>query len=83
VWAALRKIPAGATASYRDIATRIGAPKAVRAVANACGANKIVVAIPCHRVIQSDGGLGGFGCGVARKRALLDRETKPRASRPT
>lgn len=75
VWQALREIPAGTTASYTDIAKRIGAPKAVRAVAQACGANKIAVAIPCHRVVRNDGALSGYRWGVERKRALLDKET--------
>lgn len=74
VWQALRQIPAGETASYADIAHRIGAPKAVRAVAQACGANKIAVAIPCHRVIRNDGTLSGYRWGIARKRALLEKE---------
>ncbi|MDQ3260066.1 MAG: bifunctional DNA-binding transcriptional regulator/O6-methylguanine-DNA methyltransferase Ada [Pseudomonadota bacterium] len=75
VWQALREIPAGATASYSDIAERIGAPKAVRAVAQACASNAIAVAIPCHRVVRNDGGLSGYRWGVARKRALLERES--------
>lgn len=75
VWQALRKIPAGSTASYSDIAKRIGSPKAVRAVAQACGANALAVAIPCHRVVRTDGALSGYRWGVERKRALLERET--------
>ena len=74
VWQALRQIPAGTTASYRDIARRLGAPKAVRAVAQACASNAIAVAIPCHRVVHHDGTLSGYRWGVERKRALLDRE---------
>ncbi|CAM3190330.1 bifunctional DNA-binding transcriptional regulator/O6-methylguanine-DNA methyltransferase Ada [Corallococcus sp. ZKHCc1 1396] len=74
VWQALREIPAGATASYTDIAERIGSPKSVRAVAQACGANALAVAIPCHRVVRNDGALSGYRWGVERKRALLDRE---------
>ena len=74
VWQALREIPAGATASYRDVAERIGAPKAVRAVAAACAANRLAVAIPCHRVVRNDGALSGYRWGVDRKRALLARE---------
>ena len=74
VWQALREIPAGTTASYADIAERLGAPKAVRAVAGACAANDIAVAIPCHRVVRNDGTLSGYRWGVERKRALLDRE---------
>lgn len=74
VWDALRKIPAGSTASYSEIAERIGSPKAVRAVAQACASNKIAVAIPCHRVVRNDGALSGYRWGVERKRALLERE---------
>ena len=74
VWKVLRQIPFGSTASYTEIAERIGMPKAVRAVAGACGANTLAVAIPCHRVIRSDGGLSGYRWGVERKRALQERE---------
>jgi AraC family transcriptional regulator of adaptative response/methylated-DNA-[protein]-cysteine methyltransferase len=74
VWRALREIPIGATATYTDIASRVGAPRSVRAVAKACAANAIAVAIPCHRVVRRDGGLSGYRWGVERKRALLDRE---------
>ncbi|VVP78193.1 bifunctional DNA-binding transcriptional regulator/O6-methylguanine-DNA methyltransferase Ada [Pseudomonas fluorescens] len=74
VWQALREIPVGSTASYAEIARRIGAPKAVRAVAQACGANSLAVAIPCHRVVRSDGNLSGYRWGVERKRQLLERE---------
>jgi AraC family transcriptional regulator of adaptative response/methylated-DNA-[protein]-cysteine methyltransferase len=74
VWKALQEIPAGATVSYAEIARRIGAPKSVRAVAAACAANNLAVAIPCHRVIRNDGGLSGYAWGIDRKRALLDRE---------
>ncbi len=75
VWQALTEIPVGHTVSYAEIARRIGAPKAVRAVAGACAANKLAVAIPCHRVVRNDGALSGYAWGVERKRALLDRET--------
>ena len=75
VWQALQKIPVGQTASYATIARRIGEPKSVRAVAAACGANKIAVVIPCHRVVRSDGALSGYRWGVARKRALLKKES--------
>jgi AraC family transcriptional regulator, regulatory protein of adaptative response / methylated-DNA-[protein]-cysteine methyltransferase len=81
VWKALRRIPAGKTASYRDIARRIGAPRAVRAVAQACAANALAVAIPCHRVVRTDGDLSGYRWGVERKRALLDREAAREAAR--
>jgi AraC family transcriptional regulator of adaptative response/methylated-DNA-[protein]-cysteine methyltransferase len=74
VWQALRKVPAGSTVSYTDIAKRIGAPASVRAVAQACGANSLAVAIPCHRVVRNDGGLSGYRWGVERKRELLERE---------
>ena len=74
VWQALREIPAGSTASYTEIAERLGAPKAVRAVAHACASNAIAVAIPCHRVVRHDGKLSGYRWGVERKRALLARE---------
>jgi AraC family transcriptional regulator of adaptative response/methylated-DNA-[protein]-cysteine methyltransferase len=76
VWQALQKIPPGSTATYTQIAQRIGALKAVRAVAGACAANALAVAIPCHRVVRSDGGLAGYRWGVARKRALLRREVR-------
>jgi AraC family transcriptional regulator of adaptative response/methylated-DNA-[protein]-cysteine methyltransferase len=76
VWKALQQIPVGSTASYADIAKSIGMPKAVRAVAQACGANSLAVAIPCHRVIRNDGALSGYRWGVERKRALLDREAQ-------
>lgn len=77
VWQALRDIPPGSTASYAEIAERIGSPKSVRAVAQACGANALAVAIPCHRVVRSDGALSGYRWGVERKSALLKREAKP------
>lgn len=75
VWQALREIPPGVTVSYAEIAEHIGAPKAVRAVAQACGANRIAVAIPCHRVVRRDGDISGYRWGVERKRELLRRET--------
>ncbi|MDC0661044.1 bifunctional DNA-binding transcriptional regulator/O6-methylguanine-DNA methyltransferase Ada [Marinobacter sp. SS21] len=74
VWQALQAIPAGTTASYSEIAERIGQPSAVRAVAGACAANTLAVAIPCHRVVRSDGSLSGYRWGIERKRALLKRE---------
>jgi AraC family transcriptional regulator of adaptative response/methylated-DNA-[protein]-cysteine methyltransferase len=74
VWRALGEIPAGSTSSYSKIAERIGYPRAVRAVAQACAANSIAVAIPCHRVLRNDGTLSGYRWGVERKRALLERE---------
>jgi AraC family transcriptional regulator, regulatory protein of adaptative response / methylated-DNA-[protein]-cysteine methyltransferase len=74
VWDALQGIPSGSTATYTDIARQIGMPGAVRAVAQACGANALAVVIPCHRVIRNDGSLSGYRWGVERKRALLARE---------
>lgn len=76
VWQALRKIPAGSTASYTDIARQIGAPHAVRAVAQACSANALAVAVPCHRVVRHDGTLSGYRWGIERKRTLLEREAR-------
>lgn len=80
VWAALREIPAGETATYAQIAGRLGAPKAVRAVAAACAANPIAILVPCHRVVRSDGSLAGYRWGPERKAALLAKESsrKPR-----
>jgi AraC family transcriptional regulator of adaptative response/methylated-DNA-[protein]-cysteine methyltransferase len=74
VWQALRRIPAGSTISYAEMARRIGSPRAIRAVAGACAANPIAIAIPCHRVVRTDGDLSGYRWGIERKRALLDRE---------
>ncbi len=77
VWQALREVPAGTTVSYHELARRIGAPQSVRAVARACAANPLAVAIPCHRVVRTDGSLSGYRWGVARKQALLAREAEP------
>jgi len=74
VWQALQEIPAGETASYAQVAEQIGRPGAVRAVAQACAANALAVAIPCHRVVRTDGALSGYRWGVERKQALLQRE---------
>lgn len=74
VWRALQLIPRGETRTYKQVAESIGMPKAVRAVANACGANPIVIVVPCHRVIRSDGGLGGYSSGAEIKMKLLERE---------
>lgn len=71
VWRALRGIPCGSTMSYSDLAMLIGAPRAVRAVANACAMNRLAVIFPCHRVIRKDGQLGGYRWSIARKKALL------------
>jgi AraC family transcriptional regulator of adaptative response/methylated-DNA-[protein]-cysteine methyltransferase len=76
VWEALRRIPVGSTASYAEIAKAIGEPKAARAVARACGSNRIAIAIPCHRVVGSDGSLTGYRGGIERKRALLAKEAQ-------
>lgn len=74
VWAALREIPPGRTATYGEVAARIGRPGAARAVARACAANPVALLIPCHRVVPASGGTGGWRWGAARKRALLERE---------
>ena len=74
VWRFLQGIPLGETRSYADVAQAIGAPKATRAVGTACGANRVAVLVPCHRVLRGDGGLGGYRWGLERKRALLDAE---------
>jgi AraC family transcriptional regulator of adaptative response/methylated-DNA-[protein]-cysteine methyltransferase len=74
VWQALRAIPPGRTATYSEIARAVGHPKAVRAVAQACAANPLAVAVPCHRVVRADGDLSGYRWGVERKRELIARE---------
>lgn len=76
VWGALRRIPAGATRSYREVAAAIGRPTAARAVARACATNNAAIAIPCHRVVREDGGLGGYRWGLERKRKLLAAERR-------
>ena len=81
VWAALRRIPRGGTRSYSAIAESLGMPTGARAVARACATNPVPILIPCHRVIAKDGGIGGYGAGVERKRALLEHEARRR--RPT
>jgi AraC family transcriptional regulator of adaptative response/methylated-DNA-[protein]-cysteine methyltransferase len=78
VWQALTRIPLGSTATYADLARAIGQPSAVRAVAQACGANPVALAIPCHRVIRTDASLSGYRWGVERKRTLLERERRAR-----
>jgi AraC family transcriptional regulator, regulatory protein of adaptative response / methylated-DNA-[protein]-cysteine methyltransferase len=75
VWKTLRRIPAGKTLSYSELAEKLGKPSGARAVASACGANHIAVAVPCHRVVAADGSLGGYRWGVERKRELLALET--------
>jgi len=77
VWDALRKIPAGRTATYTEIARAIGAPTSARAVARACATNEIAIAIPCHRVVRTDGDPSGYRWGIDRKRALLAQEANP------
>ena len=77
VWRALQKIPRGQTRSYTQIARAIGKPKAARAVGAACGANPTIVLVPCHRVIAANGSLGGFSCGLALKKKLLEQEESP------
>lgn len=76
VWEALREIPVGTTVTYTDIAERIGAPRSVRAVARACATNNIALAIPCHRVVRTDGSLAGYRWGIERKRELIEREAR-------
>jgi AraC family transcriptional regulator of adaptative response/methylated-DNA-[protein]-cysteine methyltransferase len=80
VWQALREIPVGQTVSYSEIAAQIGSPTAVRAVAGACAANKIAVAIPCHRVVRRDGSLSGYAWGVERRQRLLEFESTNRSA---
>jgi AraC family transcriptional regulator of adaptative response/methylated-DNA-[protein]-cysteine methyltransferase len=80
VWRALQEIPSGKTVTYSDIAKKIGSPKAVRAVAGACAANNLAIAIPCHRVVRTDGSLSGYAWGVERKRGLLTREKQQRVN---
>jgi AraC family transcriptional regulator of adaptative response/methylated-DNA-[protein]-cysteine methyltransferase len=82
VWRALRDIPPGSTASYTEVAKRLGTPKSARAVAQACAANRLAVVIPCHRVVRKDAGLSRYRWGVERKRALLQREAEARTHAP-
>ncbi len=76
VWDELRRIPRGETGTYQEIARAIGAPEAVRAVGSACGANPVALVVPCHRAVRTDGGLGGYAWGLARKKKLLALEKK-------
>ena len=76
VWRALREVPAGQTVTYAGLAARLQAPTAARAVARACASNPLAVLVPCHRVVRSDGGLGGYRWGVQRKQQLLDAERR-------
>jgi AraC family transcriptional regulator, regulatory protein of adaptative response / methylated-DNA-[protein]-cysteine methyltransferase len=80
VWKFLLQVAEGDVLSYSEVASAIGAPKAVRAAASACAANRIAVLIPCHRVLRADGRLGGYRWGLARKRLLIDRERARRAT---
>ena len=80
VWRYLQSIPSGEVQSYSEVAAAIGSPKAVRAVGSACAANRVAIAIPCHRVIRGDGGLGGYRWGLERKRVLIDGERKMRSA---
>ena len=82
VWRALQKIPAGRTRSYAEVARSIGRPDAMRAVGSACGANPVALVVPCHRVVQTGGGLGGYRWGVERKRELLEAESEARGQAP-
>jgi AraC family transcriptional regulator of adaptative response/methylated-DNA-[protein]-cysteine methyltransferase len=77
VWQALRDVPRGTTCSYTELARRAGVPHAIRAVAGACASNPVAVFVPCHRIVRRDGGLGGYGGGLARKRELLRYENVP------
>lgn len=81
VWEALRRIPAGETRSYTDIAREVGRPNAARAVARACAGNRLALVIPCHRVVRETGELGGYRWGVERKRRILEQEGRHRDSR--
>jgi AraC family transcriptional regulator of adaptative response/methylated-DNA-[protein]-cysteine methyltransferase len=83
VWKELRRIPAGQTRSYTEVAKTIGRPRAVRAVANACASNPAALVVPCHRVVQKNGSLAGYRWGVMRKAALLDREHSAISSQPS
>jgi len=81
VWKELRRIPAGETRSYTEVAKTIGRPRAVRAVANACASNPAALVVPCHRVVQKNGSMAGYRWGVKRKAVLLDREHSAISSR--
>jgi AraC family transcriptional regulator of adaptative response/methylated-DNA-[protein]-cysteine methyltransferase len=83
VWQALREIPAGTTATYGEIAARIGSPREARDVGEACAANKLAVVVPCHRIVKKDGSISGYRWGVKRKRALLEREHRARLLQPS
>ena len=82
VWNALREIPPGTTATYGEIAARIGAPRQAREVGEACAANKLAIVVPCHRIVKKDGSISGYRWGVRRKRVLLEREHRARLLQP-
>jgi AraC family transcriptional regulator, regulatory protein of adaptative response / methylated-DNA-[protein]-cysteine methyltransferase len=82
VWNALREIPVGTTATYGEIAARLGVPRQAREVGDACAANKLAVVVPCHRVVKKDGSISGYRWGVRRKRKLLEREHSARLLQP-
>ena len=82
MWRALRDIPAGTTATYGEIAARLGAPREAREVGEACAANRLAVVVPCHRIVKKDGSISGYRWGVKRKRALLEREHRACLLRP-
>ena len=82
VWKVLREIPVGSTASYGEIAARLGVPRQAREVGEACAANRLAVVVPCHRVVKKDGGISGYRWGVWRKRALLEREHRATLLQP-
>jgi AraC family transcriptional regulator of adaptative response/methylated-DNA-[protein]-cysteine methyltransferase len=82
VWNALREVPAGETATYGEIAARVGAPRQAREVGEACAGNRLAVVVPCHRIVKKDGSISGYRWGVRRKRALLEREHSARLLRP-
>ena len=82
VWNMLREIPSGTTATYGEIATRLGVPRQAREVGEACAANKLAVVVPCHRIVKKDGSISGYRWGVRRKRALLEREHSARLLQP-
>jgi len=83
VWRALREIPAGTTATYGDIAARLGSPREAREVGEACAANRLAVVVPCHRIVKKDGSISGYRWGVKRKRALLEREHRASLLQPS
>jgi len=83
VWEALRSIPLGATRTYSEVARSIGQPKAIRAVGHACATNPTSIVVPCHRVVRTDGTLGGYRWGLERKQSLLERERRTAGASPS